>query len=129
MDELRPYATLPGAGAAGGLGAAIAALGGELVSGADFVLERIAFRDQARNATLVITGEGTIDRSSTEGKAVGQVLRICGEEGVRCVVFGGRVEEGLGGVETHGLSGDPAQAADDLVELGERLGRALLGVA
>src|SRR5205823_4273626 len=42
MDALRPYAELRGAGAAGGLGAAVAALGGELVSGAEFVPERAA---------------------------------------------------------------------------------------
>jgi glycerate kinase len=129
MDELSPYATLAGAGAAGGLGAAIASLGGELVSGSELVLERIGFRELATRADLVVTGEGTIDRSSAEGKAVGEVVRICAEEGVRCVVFGGRVEDPLGGVETHVLSGDPDRAAEDLVELGERLAAALLGRA
>jgi len=129
MEELRPYADLPGAGAAGGLGAAIALLGGRLVSGADFVLERTGFREQARGAELVVTGEGTVDRSSTEGKAVGAVARVCAEDGVRCVVFGGRVEDAPRGMETVALSGDPERAADDLVELGGRLGRALLGFA
>jgi glycerate 2-kinase len=129
MAELRPYAGLAGAGAAGGLGAAIASLGGELVSGSELVLDRIGFRALATGADLVVTGEGTVDRSSNEGKAVGEVVRICGEEGVRCVVFGGRVDEALPGVETHALSGDPGRAADDLVELGEKLGRTLLGFA
>ncbi len=127
MAELRPYAHLAGAGAAGGLGAAIAALGGELVSGSALVLERIGFRALATGADLVVTGEGTIDRSSGEGKAVGEVVRISGEEGVRCAVFGGRVDEALPGVEMHALSGDPERAADDLVELGKRLADALLG--
>ena len=127
MDELRPYAALPGAGAAGGLGAAIAALGGELVSGAEVILARLEFRSLARGADLVVTGEGTVDRSSVEGKAVGEVTRICREDGVRCAVFGGRVDEPIDGVETHELSGDPERAADDLVELGERLAGALLG--
>jgi glycerate 2-kinase len=129
MAELRPYAGLAGAGAAGGIGAAIALLGGELVSGSELVLERIGFRGLTTGADLVVTGEGTIDRSSREGKAVGEVVRICGEERVRCVVFGGRVEEALPGVETHALSGNPERAADDLVELGERLADALLGRA
>jgi len=129
MEELRPYAELPGAGAAGGLGAAVAALGGELVSGADFVLERVGFRVQAAGADLVVTGEGTVDRTSDEGKAVGEVARICREEGVRCVVFGGRVEAELPGTETHALSGVPERAADDLVELGKLLADALLGGA
>jgi glycerate 2-kinase len=129
MDELRPFAALPGAGAAGGLGAAIASLGGELVSGASVVLERIDFRAQAWGAELVVTGEGTVDRSSVEGKAVGEVLRACTELGVRCELFGGRVEEAPAGTSPHALSGDPARAADDLVELGGRLARLVLGVA
>jgi len=127
MVELRPYAVLPGAGAAGGLGAAIASLGGELVSGAEHVLELIGFRALVAGADLVVTGEGTIDRSSGEGKAVGEVVRVCGEEGVRCAVFGGRVDEALPGVEMHALSGDRERTAVDLVELGERLADALLG--
>ncbi len=129
MAELRPYADRPGAGAAGGLGAALASLGGHLRSGAAVVLERIDFEAQARTADLVVTGEGTLDRSSTEGKAVGEVLRVCRELSVRCELFGGRVEEPPPGTHPHALSGDPDRAADDLVELGGRLARALLGVA
>ena len=129
MEELRPYAEVPGAGAAGGLGAAIAALGGELVSGAELVLERVGFRGWVRGGDLVVTGEGQVDRSSSEGKAVGEVVRVCAEEGVRCVVFGGQVAEALNGVEMYALSGDPRRAAEDLVELGEKLGGALLGFA
>mgnify|MGYP003545321108 CR=1 FL=1 len=58
-------------------------------------------------------------------KAPGVALRICREEGVRCVVFGGRVLEELPGAEMHALSGDPAGAADDLAALGEAVGIAL----
>jgi len=128
-ERLRPYAELPGAGAAGGLGAAIAALGGRLSSGAGVVLERIGFHGLIAGADLVVTGEGTVDRSSFEGKAVGEVVRVCVENGVRCTVFGGVVVESPAGAEVHALSGDPGRAAEDLVELGERLARALLGVA
>jgi glycerate kinase len=129
MDELRPYAELPGAGAAGGLGAGLAALGGRLLPGAEVVLERIDFASQARGADLVVTGEGTLDRSSIEGKAVGEVVRVCAVLGVRCELFGGRIDEAPPGTRPHALSGDPDRAADDLVELGGRLARALLGVA
>jgi glycerate 2-kinase len=129
MDELRPYAELPGAGAAGGLGARLASLGGRLLPGAEVVLERIDFASQARGADLVVTGEGTLDRSSIEGKAVGEVVRICAALGVRCELFGGLIDEAPPGTQPHALSGDPDRAADDLVELGGRLARALLGVA
>jgi glycerate kinase len=123
MGELAPYAHVPGAGAAGGLGAALAALGARLVPGADFVLETIGFRERIRGALLVVTGEGEVDRTTAGGKAPGEVARVCAEEGVRCVVFGGRVLEPLRGVETRALSGDPARAEEDLVALGEELGR------
>jgi glycerate kinase len=128
-ERLRPYAELAGAGAAGGLGAAIAALGGRLSPGAGVVLERIGFQGLIAGADLVVTGEGTVDRSSFEGKAVGEVVRMCVESGVRCAVFGGVVVEPPAGAEVHALSGDPGRAAEDLVDLGERLARAQLGVA
>jgi glycerate kinase len=129
MEGLRPFADQPGAGAAGGLGAGLAALGAELVAGAELVLELVAFRAQVPGAALVVTGEGTVDRSTTEGKAPGEVLRVCEEEGVRCALFGGRVVEAPEGAEVHELHGGPERAADDLIALGERLARALLGVA
>ena len=121
MEELAPYVDLPGAGAAGGLGAALAALGARLVPGADLVLETIGFREQIRGAALAVTGEGEVDRTTAGGKAPGAVARVCAEEDVRCVVFGGRVIEPLAGVETRALSGDPARAEEDLVALGEKL--------
>ena len=121
MEELAGVGDLPGAGAAGGLGAALAALGAELVPGADLVLELIGFRERLTGASLVVTGEGTVDRTSAEGKAPGAVVDACGEAGVRCVVFGGRVEEPLEGAQHEELSGDPVRARDDLVALGERL--------
>jgi glycerate kinase len=120
-DELRPHAELPGAGAAGGLGAALAALGGELVAGAPLVLETLRFRERARGADLVVTGEGSVDATTAEGKAPGEAARIAGQEGIRCVVFGGTVVEPLPGAECVSLSGDPARAARDLVGLGARL--------
>jgi len=129
MEQLRPYADLPGAGAAGGIGAALAALGADLVSGAGLVLEEVGFRDAARAADLVVTGEGAVDRSTFEGKAPGEVVRICAEEGVRCVLFGGRLLEWPDAVELYELPSGPGRASDDLVELGKKLGGAELGVA
>jgi glycerate kinase len=110
---------LPGSGAAGGLGAALASLGAELVSGAEYVIEAIGFRERAARMDLVVTGEGTVDRTTFEGKAAGEAVRVCRELGVHCVLFGGRVEEGL---EAAALSGDPARACRDLEELGFELG-------
>lgn len=129
IDELRPFATLPGSGAAGGLGAALAALGAELVAGAELVLDTIGFLDRLRGAALAVTGEGQVDRTTREGKAPGAVARACAQTGVRCVVAGGRVVEPVEGAETVALSGDPARAREDLRELGESLVVAMLGRA
>jgi glycerate kinase len=125
MDErLAPYADLSGAGAAGGLGAALASLGAELVPGAALVLDSVGFDARLRGAGLVVTGEGAVDRTSAEGKAPAEIARRARAAGVRCVAFGGIVVEPLPDVETVALSGDPARAREDLVALGLRLGRA-----
>ena len=119
MGGLAPFAELPGAGAAGGLGAALASLGAELLPGAPLVLSLIGFDPVGYD--LVVTGEGTVDRTTTRGKAPGEVARRCLAAGVRCVVFGGRIEEAPPELEVIPLSGDPARARNDLVSLGRHL--------
>jgi glycerate kinase len=121
MEELEPFAEVPGSGAAGGLGAALASLGAKLVPGAPAVLDLLGFDERLASSDVVVTGEGRVDATTAEGKAPGEVARRALAAGVRCVVFGGRVEVELPGVETVELSGEPARAEDDLVELGKRL--------
>jgi glycerate 2-kinase len=127
FDALAPFANLPGSGAAGGLGAALASLGAELVPGAPAVLDLLGLDPHGYD--LVVTGEGRVDATTAEGKAPAEVARRCAGAGVPCVVFGGVVAEPLAGVETVALSGEPARAADDLAALGLRLGTRLLGAA
>jgi glycerate kinase len=116
LAPLAAYADIPGAGAAGGLGAAFASLGGELRPGAQLILDLLRFDPTSYD--LVVTGEGTVDGTTSRGKAPGDVAARCRAAGVRCVVFGGRVVEPVPGVETVALSGDPARAAEDLRRLG-----------
>jgi len=118
-EVLAPFAALPGAGAAGGLGAALAALGAELVAGAEFVLDAVRFDPAGYD--VVVTGEGTVDATTLRGKAPGAVVRRCAAAGVRCVVFGGRVDVTVPGAETVELSGDPARVREDLLALGAQL--------
>jgi glycerate 2-kinase len=126
MEELTPFAGVPGSGAAGGLGAALASLGAELVPGAPAVLDLLGFDERLGASDLVVTGEGRVDATTAEGKAPGEVARRALAAGVRCVVFGGGVEVELPGAETVELSGDAVRAEQDLVELGRRLGEASL---
>jgi glycerate kinase len=96
-------------------------MGGALVEGAPYLLARIGLLERLRDADLVVTGEGTVDRTTAEGKGPAAVARAARDAGVRCVVFGGRVLEPLPGAETVALSGDPARAREDLEALAEGL--------
>lgn len=119
MQDLTPFADRPGSGSAGGLGAAFAALGARLVPGASYVLDLIRFRERLRGATLAVSGEGTLDATTREGKAPWEARRVAAAAGVRCALFGGRVE--LDERDVHALSGDPARAAQDLRALARSL--------
>jgi glycerate kinase len=121
MDKLRPFADLPGSGAAGGLGAALAALGARLVPGAPAVLDLLGFDRHLAGCDVVVTGEGTVDATTVAGKAPAEVARRAAAASVRCLVFGGLVHADVPGGQTVALSGDPARARDDLEALGREL--------
>jgi glycerate kinase len=84
-------ASLPGGGAAGGLGAAILALGGRLTSGVDLVLEQTGLSTVIGEADLVLTGEGSFDAQSLRGKATAGVLGAARVRRVPCLVLAGQV--------------------------------------
>jgi glycerate kinase len=90
----RDVRDVPGAGAAGGLGAALIALGAEVESGAG-VVRRLTGLDAALDeAQLVITGEGSFDFQSLRGKLVTRVAGAAAERGTPCVVLAGQVSVG-----------------------------------
>lgn len=83
---------VPGAGAAGGLGAGLMALlNGKLVSGIQLVLRVLKFEEQVQGAALVFTGEGKFDAQSAFGKVPVGVGRICRTLGVPVIVLAGTV--------------------------------------
>ena len=87
------YSNLPGMGAAGGLGFAFAAvLGAMPQSGIELMLSIANFDALAKDASLIITGEGRIDRQTVMGKAPAGVLSHATKMGVRCIAVGGGVE-------------------------------------
>lgn len=84
---------VPGAGAAGGLGAALLALGAELRSGVETVLDLVGFDERVRDVDLVITGEGNMDEQSAAGKAPVGVARRSKRYGKPvAAVVGGRAD-------------------------------------
>lgn len=130
---------VPGAGAAGGLGAALLALGAELRSGVETVLDLIGFDEHVRDVDLVITGEGNMDEQSAAGKAPVGVARRAKRYGKPVVaVVGGRADN-LDAVYERGidlvlpvcrkpmgleLALDPQEAITNLICAGEATAQA-----
>lgn len=83
---------VPGAGAAGGLGGGLAALGARLVPGIQVVGDAIGLAERVERSDLVVTGEGRLDSHSFEGKAVGYLLELASSFGVPLLVVVGDVE-------------------------------------
>jgi glycerate kinase len=87
------FADRPGAGAAGGVGfAAMAVLGARMRPGIALLLELLGFDDALSGASLVITGEGSLDRQTLSGKAPAGVARAAAEKGIPCVAVAGRCQ-------------------------------------
>jgi glycerate kinase len=81
---------MPGAGAAGGISAALVAFAGaKLRSGISVVLEASRFEENLKDADLVITGEGRLDGQSVHGKVVYGVGTICRKYGVPVIALTG----------------------------------------
>lgn len=130
---------VPGAGAAGGLGAALLALGAELRSGVETVLDLVGFDERVRDVDLVITGEGNMDEQSAAGKAPVGVARRSRRYGKPVVaVVGGRADN-LDAVYEQGVdlvlpicrkpmpldqALDPQETTTNLICAGEAVARA-----
>lgn len=85
------HRSVPGAGAAGGVGfAALALLGARLRSGIDLMLELVGFEDRLAGVDLVVTGEGSLDEQTLHGKAVAGVAASARAHGVPVVAVCGR---------------------------------------
>lgn len=101
-----PVRARPGAGAAGGAGAMLAGLGGDLRSGAEVVLEAIGFAERVKDADLVVTGEGRVDEGTHAGKGPAVVARAAAEAGVPCIALAGDATAGPHGfTEVRTLTG------------------------
>ena len=96
---------MPGAGAAGGMGAGcVALLGGMIQSGIDAVLDVTGFDRQLEGADLVITGEGRIDSQSADGKVISGVARRTKAKGIPLIAIAGGIADSAGAVYDIGVS-------------------------
>ncbi|MGZ3638692.1 MAG: glycerate kinase [Ktedonobacterales bacterium] len=86
-------AHVPGAGAAGGLGAGLLAFAGAtLVPGAQMVLAALDFAEKVAGATLVLTAEGQLDAQTAYGKSVGAVAAAAQQAGAHVIALAGSIE-------------------------------------
>ena len=94
----------PGAGAAGGLGAALLSfLRAELRSGIETVLDLIEFDKKLEGVSLVVTGEGRADWQSAFGKVMQGVGRRCLRQGVPAVAIVGSMGDGAEQIFDYGI--------------------------
>jgi len=103
----------PGAGAAGGLGFGLLALGATVTSGFGMVAEAVHLDERVAGADLVITGEGKLDAQSLRGKVVVRVAAAARESAVPCLVVAGQAEVGRRDAAAAGVD-DVQSVADTL---------------
>ena len=95
---------LPGAGAAGGLGAGLVAFAsGRLEPGIALVIRAVGLADRLRDADLCLTGEGALDASSAFGKTPIGVARLARSLGCPTIALAGMVGEGAAAVLEQGI--------------------------
>jgi glycerate kinase len=93
LEELagRDVSSEPGAGAAGGIGAGLLALGGRCESGAAIIAEHTHLADDLETAEMIVTGEGRFDEQSLHGKVVGFLADAADPLGIPVIVLAGQV--------------------------------------
>jgi glycerate kinase len=84
-------AQLPGAGAAGGCGFALALIGARLLPGAALVCDLVGLDAVLEGAAAVITGEGRMDMQTPEGKAPAEVATRAHRRGIPCAAVAGQI--------------------------------------
>ncbi|OUC79271.1 glycerate kinase [Gordonia lacunae] len=114
----RDIAHEPGAGAAGGLGAALLALGGTRVSGAGVVAEVTGLAAEVAGADVVVTGEGKFDTQTLQGKVVSALHSAASSVGARGA-----------GAATIVLAGQVALRPDEIAAAGVAAAHAIVDIA
>ncbi|PWH05231.1 glycerate kinase [Brachybacterium endophyticum] len=140
-DHLDPDACLrerPGAGAAGGAGFALYALGADFASGADAVLGLLDFDGRLESANLVVTGEGKLDEQTLTGKGPAEVARRATAHGIPVLAVAGAVDidaeqlaaAGIGRAldlvsRAHDVKDAIERAEELLIDAGREIGRSI----
>jgi len=104
-DLGKSVASIPGAGAAGGLGAGLMAfLDAKLEKGIDFLMQTIGFEERIKDADLIITGEGRMDEQTKYGKTVFGIIKAAKKQEIPVVGICGSIGDGVEELYAEGLS-------------------------
>lgn len=109
----RKVAAEKAAGAAGGIGFALLLLGARRRPGVEVVTEAVGLPELLHGADLVITGEGSFDFSSRDGKVPYGMAQLATEHLAACIVLAGRV--GIGARETRAIGIESAYSMVELI--------------
>jgi len=122
----KSFRNTPGAGAAGGTGFGLLTFcGAKIVSGFDWVAERLCLETRLAACDLVLTGEGAIDSQTLEGKGPGALALLAKKHGKPCIAFAGRVQDGAGEIFSRCVPiGDPSIGLAENLSRGAHLLRA-----
>lgn len=116
---------IPGSGAAGGFGAGILGfLNGQLISGSSFMLDALAFDMVLKQSDLVITGEGSVDWQTTEGKVISEVLERASKHQVPVWIFAG-----VSSLSKKNFKGSTVQSIETIMDRAENLPDAMMNAA
>jgi glycerate kinase len=97
-------ANAPGAGAAGGTGAALMAfMNGELEQGVNLILETLGIEEFVERADLIFTGEGKIDEQTLNGKTIAGISKLAKKHNVPVIVITGKIGENIEGMYDLGV--------------------------
>jgi len=100
-----PMLTLAGGGAAGGMGAALAAIGAQLTSGIALVMAAANLAAYLPGADIVMTGEGRLDGETLQGKTPYGVAQLAQAHQIPVLGIGGSLGEGAEALYEHGFAG------------------------
>jgi len=135
-DVGQDIAQSPGAGAGGGIAAAMVVfLNGQLRPGIEIVTEAVGLDAAVRDADLVVTGEGRIDGQTVNGKTPMGVAKVARRHGKPVVAIGGSLAQDAGAVHAEGIEvvvaavARPCSVAEALAAASENLRRAARNLA
>ena len=106
----KSHREIPGSGAAGGTGFGLLTFcNAEILSGFDWIATQIGLEDRVAGSDLVITGEGSIDSQTLDGKGPGALAAMAKKHGKPCIAFAGRIDGKASDIFSRCVTiGDPA---------------------